>query len=982
MSDHAEIDSLLKEAALNLLDDSKPDNDEDDASDDGSIVLDGTWESDGGPMAVIPGPADPIRVFTGGDDHHESESEYVLPMDDEYDDLSRLPVGVGRSLNEALVDIGTDLKQPGKDYVSTLWEDEDPETMEYIDEALGVSSKQQGKRKRAGRRRRKAMDLPPDLHSALGSANSAFARRDMKRAIELCHTVLRQEPRSAYAWTTLAQMLGDVGEKEKELHARLVAVHLKPDLDEWKHISVLANELGDDEQALYALEQALKKAPYDIQALWDRSHLLVKLEEPEKAIECFRKLLHVVPNNVDIIKVLAKLYAQVGDSKSMLPLYESAFKADATLPLALEEAQNEYDDDDLDDFIGKPSADSNDEQVIGEIVMGARVTVKTRVGYEELLQMAEAYIEMRDYEKCIAVIKEGARRIQDREQETFLEEWEENDEEFDDDEEHYLPLELRTKLGICRLWLDNFEVAQAHFAYLYESPLSEYRELFYDVIDAYVGKRMYQTALDVCYYLEEDDSAHSAAAWALMGYCHQQLKTDDYDRAILYYNKVLNVDPQNIEVKAQLSQIYEERGDEDATIRLRREVEALEEASAAIARQSSRPKSSSRRSYGGAERAFNLRSKSISRPIEKAQKVAKLEIEYKNRSIENQSKYQAMLEHETEQYNKIQRNEFLRCARKLVQSFQETKEFYPSDRNKSFVGTRWNKDSSGANFEGYLGLRFSQWLEVFEKYARNLTLDGRHEEAFHSLKSALDSCVFWSDLVWRNQLRLHIMTSALYAGNLIRVTEYLRGIESDFRLSDGVYKLYNAIFNGNTNSLHLYASGTAQKLFLRNIRDMEAKQQPSAIVYTLYGHILSCGRSYTDAIGLYLKAYKLCPSDPITNLCLGISHIHRALQRKTDNRHLNIAQGFAFLFQYADLRGDTQEVFYNIARAYHHIGVWHLALKYYDRVLSLASEQMAQDSSADEDSLAKEAAYNCAMLHYSKGNPALAQFYMSKHCRF
>lgn len=80
--------------------------------------------------------------------------------------------------------------------------------------------------------------------------------------------------------------------------------------------------------------------------------------------------------------------------------------------------------------------------------------------------------------------------------------------------------------------------------------------------------------------------------------------------------------------------------------------------------------------------------------------------------------------------------------------------------------------------------------------------------------------------------------------------------------------------------------------------------------------------------------------DPLINLSLGIAFIHRAMNRQTDNRHLQIVQvggveahvavehltpfhsvkGFTFLFKYYDLKGGNEEACYNIARAFHQIG--------------------------------------------------------------
>lgn len=46
-------------------------------------------------------------------------------------------------------------------------------------------------------------------------------------------------------------------------------------------------------------------------------------------------------------------------------------------------------------------------------------------------------------------------------------------------------------------------------------------------------------------------------------------------------------------------------------------------------------------------------------------------------------------------------------------------------------------------------------------------------------------------------------------------------------------------------------------------------------------------------------------------------------------------QGFSFLHRYLDLRGPCQESFYNLGRGLHQLGLLHLAIHYYQKVLEL-----------------------------------------------
>ena len=75
-------------------------------------------------------------------------------------------------------------------------------------------------------------------------------------------------------------------------------------------------------------------------------------------------------------------------------------------------------------------------------------------------------------------------------------------------------------------------------------------------------------------------------------------------------------------------------------------------------------------------------------------------------------------------------------------------------------------------------------------------------------------------------------------------------------------------------------------------------------------------------------------------------------------------QGFAFLFTYYDLRqrADTfsgkQEAEYNVGRAYHMLGLTHLAIPFYQRCLALSDDMKTAGLCYGPDDFAKEAAFS------------------------
>lgn len=117
----------------------------------------------------------------------------------------------------------------------------------------------------------------------------------------------------------------------------------------------------------------------------------------------------------------------------------------------------------------------------------------------------------------------------------------------------------------------------------------------------------------------------------------------------------------------------------------------------------------------------------------------------------------------------------------------------------------------------------------------------------------------------------------------------------------------------------------------------------------------------------------------MVNLSLALGYIHHALKRQSENRHYLIMQGFSFLFEYYDLRkvsdvaSERQECEFNVGRAYHMLGLTHLAIPYYERCLTISEEiQKTSGGDAVED-FVTEAAYALQGIWAASGDAHWAQ---------
>lgn len=103
------------------------------------------------------------------------------------------------------------------------------------------------------------------------------------------------------------------------------------------------------------------------------------------------------------------------------------------------------------------------------------------------------------------------------------------------------------------------------------------------------------------------------------------------------------------------------------------------------------------------------------------------------------------------------------------------------------------------------------------------------------------------------------------------------------------------------------------------------------------GHYFLSGGTASFASATYQVASAMKPDDPLLALCLSVSYLRQVMNRKRPDRHAAVVRALHSLDEYARLRGglEVSEVAYNIARAHHEIGLVHLAVPLYKRVLEM-----------------------------------------------
>ncbi|TPX37605.1 hypothetical protein SmJEL517_g00634 [Synchytrium microbalum] len=911
----------------------------DDDDDDGYKILDDAdpeaeeyeeslqYDEDGVPAPEDDNSYGHASFDEDGEDYHDGEDDLqggdqLIFEEDEPDDRDDLiPQDVGASMNAAVRDSGL---ERGADDV--IFED-DQEAMKEYDQLLDEDATRDNRRER--RRRIRESNLSDEQRALVGRANMAYATNNLDEALQILHEVIRGAPSAKGPWITLAAVLEAKGETEKAIQTNLIAAHLGgTDANLWKKIAVDSRQIGNLDQAIYCINKAVRLDKEDLNAQWDRAVLLIERGLYSKAIAGFRAILNISPHNPQVIRELGKLLARVNQPREAINLYEDLYELDKMNPL------EPVDEDDEDD----------------ELDLGARVVVPCRMRYADINTLAGLYIRTAQYDRCINTIRQCVRRLQGRARDTHWD-FRPDDQEFYETammpENQRMPMELRTQLGICRLMLDQVDIAVDHFSKLYQPHVvPNHIDLMMQVAEAFIKKGLFENAL-ATFEVLRSSREHDADVSCRVAFCHFQLK--NYSLAEQWYRHVLALKPDLLQAKKELRQLYTAMGEEEKAFELGEEIEA-----AAPGERDRKPPADP-----------NQPSKTKINAAAKAKKRAEEQERERILSAENITLYRSAMEAYREVEDPGSRVRFIREAKKLLSKFTSAKAFY-GDKHRRAPGFKTRGKPQHSEDDSWLGLTIEQWYQMFIRLSHLLNVVGESAESQQVLKTCLSANVFHHDEVRSAKLHIHMMNAALVNDNIGMAAEHARWFISYRPFVNDTYQLFSAALSiGTPEALHIYTQANTIKLLGRQLKSFEklirqGKKHEfdiNIMMLVLYGHVSNCARNFDQAIWYFRRALQQVPEDPFVHLSLGIAFLHKGHQRKTEEKH----KAFTCIFKYYELSEQSAEAAYNVARALHQCGLRELALDYYNHVLSAPAELGKQN-------LKREAAYNVHLLLMERGD--------------
>ncbi|SCU96730.1 LADA_0H02432g1_1 [Lachancea dasiensis] len=939
--------------------------------------------------------------------------------------------------------------------------------MDAIREANNFKVKRKTKRKnkngsRAGKQRRER-SLDPEVAQLLSEANEAFVRNDTQVAEQLYNEVIKKDAKNFAAYKTLGDIYHMHGRYNDCCNSWFLAAHLNPsDWEFWKVVATLSSDLGHTRQAIYCYTRALRMNNEEWECVYGRAMLYKKTGQLGRALEGFQRLYAHSPTDGNLLRELAVLYVDYNRISEAIGLYLKIFDVNVekrkAIISAAEDAVASSEDSDLeptDDSIFELDEESEDFKNFPK-VNWKKINKKFRCiafDWSLLNILAELFLKQSGENSGIKTIKKCARWIQRRENQTF---WDNSgdDSEFDDrrlknsrfdalaqdekNKSYVLPIDIRIRLGLLRLSGKHVLEAMNHFQALYDESFADITDLFFEVASALTKAEKFPEAIEFFTPLLQLEEYCVLEVFKPLSRCFKEV--EDYENAKMVFEKLVELQPDDLETKLTLAEIYYHLDDQETFNSLLLEVlearkqqdteahkilssvddkseqEILDTRNAEVGKpllediHVRKPAIKKKRSPQDAERERRDREKRITTKV--LDKYNKLRI-YKE-GMEKGNEYQTTL--------------WIDTASDLIDVFSSVKNFFVKSRSKRFVGIikrtrkfnkiidykikRLSKLSEGDNLLDGLplleervsltsatelrGLTYQQWFELFMELSLVIAKLQNVEDGLSIVDTAQEVNVFIQNPQRAKMMKFTRLAIVLQMNDEEELVESLRGVLNQFQFNRKVLQNFMFCVTRGQMASNILSSTVQQKFFLRQLKAYDSirygqhvagqasvtnktvenpRKMKSPYLHYIYAMLLYSSKGFLLALQYLNRLQSELSQDPMLNFMMGLAHLHRSMQRLTASRHFQILHGLRFLYQYHEIRStkytiiEKQEADYNIGRAFHLLGLFSIAVRYYQQVLD----------NYEDEKLKKHAAYNCILIYNESGNPELAASLMDRY---
>ncbi|XP_047964509.1 general transcription factor 3C polypeptide 3-like isoform X2 [Salvia hispanica] len=807
-------------------------------------------------------------------------------------------------------------------------------TREEIEEAMnfGVGKRRRRSRKerRRGRRKGTKNKLNPEVTRKLGDATLHYAMGNFDKAICLLHEVIRLAPNLSDPYHTLGLIYSATDDNKRAMIFYMIAAHLNPkDASLWKLLFAKSMEHKDKKQAYYCLNKAIIADPEDIYLQLLRALYHDGNEEYQKAAESYEHIARLCPDNIKDLQRAAELNQKCKQHERAVSMLEESLKH------------------------------HKDDAYIGVVNL-----------------LVPVLMENNNYARALEHIEHAQKVCTAGKQ---------------------MPLDLITKTGICHIHLGHKEKAEACFNILKQEAAANNPRLIINVADSLMSVGHPESALTYYLLLEEDSEKYDV--WdeeKYPGYLHLQIATcyvslKQRGQAIEYYNKAIRKLHDSVDARMTLSSMLLEEGRDDEAISVlsppvesdpdsKLDTQKLWHHSGKIKLKLSQIYKSK-----GLVEAFV----DVLLPVIRET----LLVEQNQRKARSRPRLTGSVLSQRTEVLKDSNSDRVHIglpplassaalskaarAKKVLQKRAALKEAKQAEALA--VGCDYNSDDSDDE---------SQQVSMESPLPGFLNEERNHMLIVDLCKSSLSSLRRCSSALEIVQISLKLEALP------VQIKKELRTIGAP--LIAGPAHGWDLVRDFVSRDPYSFSAWNhCYKVILRMnnklLHSMRVKHRDSVPPILITGHQFTMVSQHQTAAREYLQAYKLMPDNPLINLCGGTALINLSLGLRLQNKHQTFLQGLAFLYNNLHLCGDSQEALYNIARAYHHVGLVSLAAQYYEKALATREKDYPIPTLPYENQnatkiklpgycdLRREAAYNLHLIYKQSGAFDLARQVLKDH---
>ncbi|XP_076233596.1 general transcription factor 3C polypeptide 3 [Calliopsis andreniformis] len=699
-----------------------------------------------------------------------------------------------------------------------------------------------------------------------------------------------------------------------------------PSAPEPFHTLAMIYEADQPEKSLQFALIAAHLSPKDADQWVRLATMSLESGDIKQAITCYTKAIQASPKDITLYEARARLLERNGDKRSFLKGYSKL--------LHQLEPENGEQIIKYAKMLAKRYMEENNNEQALEAMENIFSKCPSFITLEEVNIMTEILIALKQFKRCLNILTTYTRiwvkyKNDEENADTKIKKF---DEKKDGAEDQNIPeieacgipddvvVDLRAKFLVTLIELDQMKLAEKLLPSFYSNENPEISgDLFLDIAETLMGKKEFDHALKLLDPLVNSTNYSLAAVWLRHAECWVGCK--DAKKAIKSYEVVRKLSPQHLGARTALAKLYESKG------QFSKAIEVLDQD----------PESDALDPQVLYKRTLLLF------------KVKRYD-EYFRSAMLLFSRHCSYIRNKVE-LNVLSRTYVVRQRLESLKLHRLSRGEKIEDEN---VPVFLNATELSEKDEYLLLLQMCKLACRLKKYSllericmSALTSKKFEKRNTHIMFLCLLSCIYNNDSYHGyNIVRL-----------LIRVCQ-----------KPNLWNLLNIIIQKAQDSRHN-----------RFIMRLLGREDVFSYLNIMHANNCLVSGTYKYALNDYISLFKIAPS-ALLALLIGVTQLQMACQKLSVKKNQLVIQAIAFLKKYSQLRGKDgkQETYYNMARAFHQIGLLPAAVHFYKLALNEDPGEVVKENANLLD-LKREAAFNLHLIYLHSENHLLARMYLENY---